>query len=210
MTLLRHLLVKLRSWYYSDDRAKVLRILLIVFGASTLVGFALDIFIPFNGLWNIARSATLIPLAASAFMLGYMASLFFKDRRKASDPRWIPLRQRYSPRRRLQVAIVLGAVLAVGVYALAPVPGYTLLASLIMAAAVGLATFARKTHKETQRDDLGIPDSRDAAYYRTVEDARRKREERVRSKENARKIRKERVLRGRKAAEALEREIEDE
>lgn len=208
MTLLRQLLVKLRSWYYSDERRKVIQTLLLVFVGATLAGFALDIFAPFTGLWNVARSAVLLPIAMTAFMLFYMIALWAKDRRKVTDPDWVPLRERYSPRRRLQVGIVCGAVLLVVVYSLSHMPGYTLIASLVVTAALGLVTFNRRTLKETRQSDLGIPDSRDANYNRVVDQARKRREEKAQTKSNTRDVRRERLLRGRKAAESLEAELE--
>lgn len=208
MTLLRQLLVKLRSWYYSDERRKVIQTLLIVFAIATLAGFALDIFTPFTGVWVFARSAVLIPIASTVFMLGYMLSLGMKDRRKVTDPDWVPLRERYSPRRRLQVGIICGAVLLVVVYSLSQMPGYTLLASLIVSAALALVTFNRRTLRETRQADLGIPDSRDANYNRVVDQARKRREQKTQMKSNTKSVRRERLLRGRKAAESLEKELE--
>lgn len=208
MTLLRQLLVKLRSWYYSDERRTILRKLFIIFGVATIAGFALDFLTPFTGLWTVARSAVLIPIAATVFMLSYMAALGMNDRQKEKDPRWLPMRQRYSPRRRLQVAVVGGAVLLVLVYALSQAPGYTFIASLIVAAGFGLISFTRQTLKEIRQSDLGIPDSRDADYNRIVDQAKARREAKLSEKSVSKKVRRERIIRGKKAAESLERDLE--
>lgn len=207
MTLLRQYLVKVRSWYYKGDLKKILRTLLIILVGATAVGLALDFLAPFTGLWNVARSVILLPTAFSAFTLGYMFALWNGNRMKANDRNWVPLRERYSPRRRLQFVVIGGAVLVVGVYALAAKPGYTLIASLIVAAAAGLAAFARKTLKETNRTELGLPDARDANYHRVVEQAQAKRNEKQRERERNKKVRRERILRGGKAADDLEKEL---
>lgn len=208
MTILRQLLVKIRSWYYSDERRKVIQKLIAVLAIATIAGFALDLFTPFSGLWTVGRSLILIPIATTAFMLGYMLTLGMNDRQKEKDPRWLPMRQRYSPRRRVQIAIVGGAVLLVMVYALAPIPGYTLIASLIVSVGIALISFTRRTLKETRQADLGLPDSRDADYNRVVDQAKARREAKMNEKSTSKKVRRERILRGRKAAESLERELE--
>lgn len=209
MNFLRQFLVNIRSWYYNDTK-RALTILFVILGVSTAAGILLDYLFDYAGWWNVLRSLMLIPTAGALFVLGYMLALYLGQWQTRRDPDWVPFRARFSPKRRTQIAVILGAVLLVVVYALGAQPGYTFLSSAVIASLIGVLTFVRRTEKEINRIQLGIPDPRDYDYDEAVRKRQAARDEKLKARENARKVKRERALKGRKAADALEEELLEE
>lgn len=209
MNFLRQFLVNIRSWY-SNDLKRALTILFSVLGASAVAGLLLDWLVDFAGWWNALRSLILLPTAGSLFVLGYMLALYLGQRKTKSDPDWVPIRARFSPKRRTQISVIVGAVLLVVIYALGAQPGYTFLSSAVIASLVGVLAFVRRTEKEINRLQLGIPDPRDYDYDEAVRKRQAARDEKLQARENVRKIKRERALKGRKAADELEQELLEE
>lgn len=209
MNFLRQFLVNIRSWYYNDTK-RALAVLFVILGVSSVAGFLLDWLVEFGGIWTIFRSLLLLPTAGSLFALGYMLALHLGRRKEKLDPDWVPIRARFSPKRRTQIAVIVGAVLLVVIYALAAQPGYTFLSSAVIASLVGVLAFVRRTEKEINRLQLGIPDPRDYDYDEAVRKRQAARDEKLQARENARKVKRERTLKGRKAADDLEQELLEE
>jgi glucan phosphoethanolaminetransferase (alkaline phosphatase superfamily) len=161
MLLFRRLLVAIRNEYLYQRK----RLFVVSAVASVLLGalsVGLDFLLPWQSWGMVLRTLLLIPTAASIFVLGYAAVIgycFFK----AQDETWVSLRSRYSPTWRQRISMVIGALLFVMIYAITMKPGYTLTSSIIVAIVIGLFVFMRKTSLEINREELGIPDARDAA-----------------------------------------------
>lgn len=161
MLLFRQILIAIRTQYIYN-RAR----LFIVAGASTMLMLVitnlLDIFLPWEPWGMILRTIALIPTSLSIFLLGYSSALAYHFT-KSKDPAWASLREKFSPTWRQRISMIVGAVLLVLVYAIGLNPGYTFTSSLIVACIIGLFAFMRKTSTEINREELGIPDARDAA-----------------------------------------------
>lgn len=157
----RRLLLKLRKQYlFNKPKFLPLSILSVV--VFSIISLGIDFLLPWGSWGMVIRTIVLIPTAISIFVLGYSGVLayhFYQSR----DRSWTPLRGRYSPTWRQRISMIIGAVLLVLIYAIAMKPGYTLMSSAIIAVVIGLFVFMRKTSNEMNREELGIPDARDAA-----------------------------------------------
>ena len=146
--------------------------LYLTYGAVFLIlaigSLFIDYFLAFDGIFMILRALLLIPISASLFIIGYSISYRMHKNKVDSDPDWVSFRERFSPAWRQRIAIILGAVLIVIAYASQQRVGYTLIASTLIAIALGLIAFIRKTTKEKKRAELGIPDTRDIEYKKLV------------------------------------------
>lgn len=161
MLLFRRLLVRIRNEYIYN-RTKLFAYSGAASALLALLTVGLDFILPWETWGMVIRTILLIPTAVAIFVLGYsgvLAYCFFK----AQDETWTSLRARYSPTWRQRISMVIGAVLFVLIYAISMRPGYTLVSSVIVAIVIGLFVFMRKTSIEMNREELGIPDARDAA-----------------------------------------------
>lgn len=140
--------------------------LFLIAGVATLVlggvTVGLDFILPWGGWGMIVRTVLLLPTAVAIFVLGYGLSLLYYFFKKRNDD-WLSLREKFSPTWRMRISMMIGAVLIVLVYAITMKPGYTFVSSIVAAIVIGLFVFMRKSTVELNREDLGIPDARDAA-----------------------------------------------
>lgn len=159
----RKALVWIRSHYLDHPKE-----LFLYSVAAIIVTGAISVLADFMISWEqwgiLVRSLLAIPTAAAIFILGYGLTLTYVDYRVAKDPEYKTWRQRLSPLMRQRVAMLIGAVLFVFMFAVAQKPGYTFAASVIVALVVGLFAFIRKTSREITRENIGLPDARDAAF----------------------------------------------
>lgn len=160
--MIRQMLIFLRQQYNSNATqfTMIAGIVLVMTGAISLL---VDAVVPFDGWWNVLRTAILIPLSLSMYGLGYFVGLF-QHYRKMEEGDWTPFRLRFSVSWRRRIAIVVGAFLFVLIYGNSYRIGYTLIASMIVACIIALLAFVRVTKDENVREQLNIPDSRDVAY----------------------------------------------
>jgi len=161
MLLFRRLLVQLRNQYLYNRK----RLFVYSGAASALLAaitIGIDFVLPFASWGMLIRTLLLIPTSVAIFVLGYSAVIAYTFY-KADDENWTSLRAKYSPTWRQRISMVIGAILFVLVYAISMKPGYTLTSSIIVAIVIGLFVFMRKTTVEINREELGIPDARDAA-----------------------------------------------
>ena len=137
---------------------------------------AVDALVPFEGAWNILRSVLLVPTAVALFATAYGIGLYLHFRKTATDDEWVPFRARFSPAWRTRIALIVGAVLLVLIYALGQQPGYTLVSSVFGAIIIALFAFLRRTRDEAAREEYNIPDIRDTRFNeaRRLLDATRK------------------------------------
>jgi len=157
----REALLLIRDWFLTDRK----KLFLIAGAASAILGLitvAADLFLPWGSWGMVARTLLLVPTSVALFVLGYAGAIwwtFFKAR----DPEWTNVRARFSPTWRQRISAIIAAILLVVIYAVTTRPGYTLTSSVIVAVIIGLFVFMRKTVAEINREELGIPDARDAA-----------------------------------------------
>lgn len=161
--LFRKALVRIRKEYHSDKKR------LFIYSALALalvaaIGATVDALLPFNGIWNILRSAILAPTAAIMFVLGYAISLHMHYNRIQTDPEWVPYRLRLSPTWRRRISAIVAAFAFVFVYANGYRIGYTFVSSIFVAVVIALFAFMRTTRDEARREEFDIPDTRDTRY----------------------------------------------
>lgn len=191
MVFLRKGLIWLRKWY-KEDLKKLLFMVLAGVILAAAVSFAVDILLPFEGIYNVIRSLILIPTSAALFALMYVISLFFHYQQSADDKKWIPIRARFSPSWRRRLALIVGAILIVIMQAIDQKIGYTLSSSALGATVIGLFAFIRTSKEEQSREDLGIPDTRDVIYGIRKKEMEKEVEKNQLSKKNKKKSRKDR------------------
>lgn len=184
--LFRKGLVRVRKEYNLNPKN-----LFLYSGIASILGILLtllcDIFLPFVLWGQSVRGLILIPTSAAFFVLGYGFSLFLHYSKVAADPTWVPFRLRYSPTWRRRIALIVGAMMFVGIYANGFRIGYTAIAAVFVAMVIGLFAFIRTTKDEANREELNIPDSRDTKYEDNLRKLEKQREEKRKKKEAARK-----------------------
>lgn len=172
--MLRKFLVEIRKRLNADTKK-----FFVFLGSGvvllTVIAVLMDIFLPFNGLYNVLRALLLIPLALGLFSLFYAVSILAHRYKVANDPHWVPYRLRFSPLWRRRIAIVIGALLLVVMYGNTNHAGYTFTSSLIAVAVIALLAFMRTTRDEMMREELEIPDSRDINYKKRLADRQEQR-----------------------------------
>lgn len=196
--LFRKSLIRIRAEYNRNPR----RLFAYSWGATlvcVLLTLAADLFIPFGGAWNVIRTVILVPSCVSFFVAAYALSLFFHYSRKRSDPNWVPFRSRLSPMWRRRVAMVIGAIMLVLVYANGFRVGYTLISSITVSMVIALFAFIRTTREEANREEFNIPDARDTTYQRRAQEAEAAREAARRARIERRKTGSKKVADKKKA-----------
>lgn len=173
--IFRKALMRVRRMYYTDLK-RSLALALIGFVALGAASVALDIILPFESWFNFIRSALLIPLSLIVFMLGYWATCWRVDAKRALDPEYMTLREKISPMWRRRFAVIAAAVALLLAYTSMDTVGMTISGSFVVALVIGAVTFARMTTTEKKRESIGVPDKRDLAYNSNLEERRRKRE----------------------------------
>lgn len=181
----RQLLVEIKRRKNASDK-RFFYLTLAVFLVSVAGSLFTDALLPFEGWWMPFRSAILIVISASGFILAYALTLAGGGFMAARNDDWVPLRQKLSPKWRRYISLIVAAFLVVLMYALKFQIGYTLIASAIIIAVIGLFAFMRLTTDEQRREDYDLPDPRDYEYLSKMrefkEEQERKREERERKK----------------------------
>lgn len=193
----RKALVRIRREYNTNPRNLFLYSLIAVLIFSGL-GVVADIFLPFEMWGNLVRSLILIPTSAAMFILSYAVSLFLHYGRTRGNPEWIPYRSRFSPSWRRRIALVIAAFLAVAMYANDFRVGYTAISAVIVTIAIALFAFIRTTKEEANREELGLPDSRDTRYEQQMKKLEQIREENRMKKKQEQKERRQKFLHGSK------------
>lgn len=160
MELLRKFLVFLRKEYKDNPKNILIRM-----GAMTIVAaiacVLVDSFLPFNGYWNILRSALVGLLAVPMFAFGYLVSLYLHFEKVSEGDGWVPFRARLSSTWRLRVFAVFCAILFVMALNLTQNAVYTFSSGALAAALLAGIAFIRLSSSEAARESLGIPDARD-------------------------------------------------
>lgn len=152
----------------------------LVFVLVSALSVGIDILLPFEDYWIFVRSAFLIPIGLAAFVFVYAFALQRGEALLRSHTDHIPYRLRWSSKWRRNLSLIVAAFMAVLVYAIDYFVGYTIMASLVVTAVVGMLAFCRLTQREAHRLEMDIPDPRDTQFEARIE---RKRAE------NARKLR---------------------
>lgn len=181
MTLLVEWLTRLRK-EYNTNPMRLLWWILGVIAATTLGGVLMDLFLPYGGWGNIARSIWLAPSSAALFALMYTVGLFLHNSKVRTDPNWVPYRARYSQRTRVQYSIIAGAVMFVTVYATGYRVGFTFMSSLIAALLICCVVFCRSTRQERYDQANGVQDARDIATQVYISEKIREHNEQKRRK----------------------------
>lgn len=182
MLFFRKALVRIKR-EYNTNRKKLFLYSALATVLFILLGTVADLFLPFNGVSNLARTLILIPTSISMFVLGYGLSLYGHYRQLENDPDWVPFRARLSPTWRRRTALIVGAFLILGIYANEQSTGYTPISSLITAVVIGLLAFIRTTKEEAKREEFNLPDERDVRYDQQMKKINAAREEAIRRKE---------------------------
>lgn len=172
--MLRKALIRILSEYNTNLR-RLIMLCAIVGGAGMVIAVLLDSFTPFTGIWNVARSVVLIPLAVSLFVSGYTLGLYLHKQKISEDADWVPYRLRFSLTWRRRIAMIVAAILFVFMYATGFSPVYTTMASIFVACGIATLAFIRATREESVREELSIPDARDLRYNNFREKAEKDR-----------------------------------
>lgn len=195
--LFRKFLIRIRREYHTNPRRLFLFSLLAVL-LFTGIGIVADVFLPFIMWGNAVRSAILIPTSTAMFVLGYAVSLFLHYSRTNSNPEWVPYRLRFSPTWRRRIALVVLAFMVVAVYSNGFRIGYTAAASVFVALGIALFAFIRTTKEEAKREELDLPDTRDARYEQQMENLEKIRKENILKKKQEQQARRGNLLSGNK------------
>lgn len=160
--------------------------LAIKLGAFTVgiivVSVLFDIFVPFSVWGNVARALLVLVEATLFFSIGYLISFFMLLGNRATNPDYVPLKERYSPSWRLRISAITAAALFFIILSTSHSAVYSLVSSVVVACIMGLIIFISKTPEEEEREFYGIPDKRDNAYYNALHDIQDKKERRKQAK----------------------------
>jgi len=182
MLFFRRFLVRIKK-EYNTNRKNLFLFSTLASVLFILIGIAADLFIPFNSWGNLIRTLILIPTATSMFIWGYSIAIHNHYKKIETDPMWVPFRARLSPTWRRRTALIVGAVLVVGVYANSQSIGYTPISSLFTAIVIGLVAFIRTTREEARREEFDIPDERDIRYDQQMKKIEQARKEAIHKKQ---------------------------
>lgn len=182
MLFFRKFLVRIKREYNTNSK----RLFLYSILSSLLfvgIGLLVDAFVPFNSWGNLIRTLILIPTSLSLFILGYGISLYQHYKKIDTDPYWVPFRARLSPTWRRRAALIVAAVLLVGIYANSQTIGYTPVSSLFASIGIAMVAFIRTTKEESRREEFDIPDERDVRYDQQLKKIEASRAEAARRKQ---------------------------
>jgi hypothetical protein len=131
----------------------------------SIVVTCIDVFLPHITLWNYVRAFLAVVLSIPVFALGYMVAYKQSEanRKKAEEQgeEYVLYRLRFSPNKRMQQSIILGAILVAIVIVSSFTALYTFCAGIVLASAYGIAAYCRLTEDEKDRKDKGLDDPRD-------------------------------------------------
>lgn len=174
---------------YNTNLVKAALVIVSAVLATVCLGLVADAFLPLSSFMNwaiVVKTFIAVPTAVSIFSLAYMVSLFFHNSKVNSDPSWVPYRSRYSPKQRLYLVGIVGALAFVFNY------GWrtsTLAASLVIAVLIACLVFLRLDRTEQQNFDTGVVDIRDIEAQKRIKENQKARARKARDKERRKRER---------------------
>ena len=177
---------------YNTNLIKAVAVIVSAILVTVCLGLVADAFLPHESFMNwavVVKTFIAVPASMSIFSLGYIVSLFFHNSKANSDPSWVPYRSRYSPKQRLYLVLVVGALAFVFNYGWG---SSTLAASLVLAVGIACLAFLRLDRKEQQNFDTGVMDIRDIEAQKRIKENQRARAKKARDKERKKRERKQR------------------
>lgn len=174
---------------YNTNLVKAALVIVSAVLATVCLGLIADAFLPLSSFMNwaiVVKTFIAVPTAVSIFSLAYMVSLFFHNSKVNSDPSWVPYRSRYSPKQRLYLVGIVGALAFVFNY------GWrtsTLAASLVIAVLIACLVFLRLDRTEQQNFDTGVVDIRDIEAQKRIKENQKARARKARDKERRKRER---------------------
>ena len=188
MNIPRKGLIYLRK-QYNTNLVKAALVIVAAVLVTVCLGLVADVFLPLSSFMNwaiVVKTFIAVPTAVSIFSLAYMVSLFFHNSKVNSDPSWVPYRSRYSPKQRLYLLGIVGALAFVFNY------GWrtsTLAASLVIAVLIACLVFLRLDRTEQQNFDTGVVDIRDIEAQKRIRENQKARARKARDKERKKRER---------------------
>lgn len=176
------------------------------------IGITMDILLPYNLFINSIRAGICLISGILTFALLYLLAIWLGERNQAKNPEYLTIRQRFTYRARINMAIVFWTALVISLLMSShPSTLYTFLNSWIIVAAFSILTFTRASRDEFLRMKYGAADERDVDMDERVSEVIQKRREKAEEK-RAKKQRKkeERWVPQRKLDEKHENENNDE
>lgn len=177
---------------YNTNLVKAALVIVVAVLVTVCLGLFADAFLPLSSFMNwaiVVKTFVAVPTAVSIFSLAYMVSLFFHNSKVNSDPSWVPYRSRYSPKQRLYLVGIVGALAFVFNY------GWrtsTLAASLVIAVLIACLAFLRLDRDEQRNFDTGVVDIRDIEAQKRIRENQKARARKARDKERKKRERKQR------------------
>lgn len=174
---------------YNTNLVKAALVIVAAVLVTVCLGLVADAFLPLSSFMNwaiVVKTFVAVPTAVSIFSLAYMVSLFFHNSKVNSDPSWVPYRSRYSPKQRLYLVGIVGALAFVFNY------GWrtsTLAASLVIAVLIACLAFLRLDRTEQQNFDTGVVDIRDIEAQKRIRENQKARARKARDKERKKRER---------------------
>lgn len=176
------------------------------------IGITMDILLPYNLFINSIRAGICLISGVLTFALLYLLAIWLGERNQTKNPEYLTIRQRFTYRARINMAIVFWTALVISLLMSShPSTLYTFLNSWIIVAAFSILTFTRASRDEFLRMKYGAADERDVDMDERVSEVIQKRREKAEQK-RAKKQRKkeERWIPQRKLDEKHENENSDE
>lgn len=176
---------------YNTNLVKAALVIVSAVLVTVCLGLVADAFLPLSSFMNwaiVVKTFIAVPTSISIFSLGYIVSLFLHNSKVNSDPLWVPYRSRYSPKQRLYLVGIIGALAFVFNY------GWrtsTLAASLVLAVAIACLAFLRLDRNEQRNFDTGVTDIRDIEAQKKIKENQRLRARKARDKERRKRERKQ-------------------
>lgn len=189
MNIPRKGLIYLRK-QYNTNLLKAVAVIVAAILITVCLGLVADAFLPHESFMNwavVVKTVVAVPTSVSIFSLAYMVSLFFHNSKVNSDPSWVPYRSRYSPKQRLYLVAVVGALAFVFNYGWGT---NTLAASLVLAVGIACLAFLRLDTTEQRNFDTGVVDIRDIEAQKRIKENQRARAKKARDKERKKRERK--------------------
>ena len=174
---------------YNTNLLKAALVIVFAVLVTVCLGLVADAFLPLSSFMNwaiVVKTFIAVPAAVSIFSLAYMVSLFFHNSKVNSDPSWVPYRSRYSPKQRLYLVGIVGALAFVFNY------GWrtsTLAASIVIAVIIACLAFLRLDRTEQQNFDTGVVDIRDIEAQKRIKENQKARARKARDKERKKRER---------------------
>lgn len=198
---------KIGSRLNDKQRIAIVLLVLILWG----VGIALDILLPYNLFINSIRAGICLIDGIATFSGLYLFAIYLGRRNQQKNPEYQTIRQRFTYRARINMAIVFWTALVIALLMSShPSMLYTFINTWVIIGALSILTFTRASRDEFLRMKYGVADRRDVDMDDRVTDiiqarrdkAAKKREEKQRKKE-------ERWMPKRKVEEKREREKQE-